>query len=54
MPSLPVVAQTTLLLTASHVFMSFGVLYRREPLKPDFPWAGLRPVAAVHFMFTSG
>ena len=54
MPSLPVVAQTTLLLTASNAFISFAALYRREPLKLDFPSARLCPVAAVHFMLGSG
>jgi uncharacterized protein (DUF486 family) len=54
MPSLPVVAQTTLLPTASNVFMSFAAPCRREPLKLVFPWAAPCLVAAVHFMSRSG
>jgi uncharacterized protein len=53
MASVPVVAQTTLLLTASNVFMPFAVRYMREPLKLDYLWAGLCLVGAGYFMFRS-
>ena len=33
------------------VFVPFVVLYRKEPLKLDYLWAGLCLVGAVYFMF---
>lgn len=32
------------------VFMPFAVLYMKQPLKLDFPWAGLSLLGAVYFM----
>jgi uncharacterized protein (DUF486 family) len=47
MPSLPVVAQTTFLLTASNVFMTFAWYAHLRKR------AGLCLIAAVCFMFRS-
>jgi hypothetical protein len=35
------------------VFVPFSVLYRQNPVKVDFLWAGLCMVGAVYFMFRS-
>lgn len=33
------------------VFAVFAIVYMREPLRSDFLWAGLCPIAAAFFMF---
>jgi uncharacterized protein len=33
------------------IFVPFSVFYLREPLKPDYLWAGLCLFLAVYFMF---
>ena len=50
---IPAVWQTTLLLTASNVFMTFALFYMKQPLKLDFLWAGLCILGAVYFIFRS-
>lgn len=35
------------------VFAPFAVLYMRQPLKLDYPWAALCLVGAVYFVFRS-
>jgi len=45
------IARTAGLLVLSNVFMTFAVLYMRQPMRLDFVWAALCPGGAVYFVF---
>jgi uncharacterized protein (DUF486 family) len=48
---MPVMLQATLLLICSNVFMTFAVLYMKQPLKLNYLWAAMYICAAVSFVF---
>jgi uncharacterized protein (DUF486 family) len=48
---MPVMLPTTLLLICPNVFMTFAVLYLKQPLKLDYLWAAMGICAAVCFGF---
>jgi uncharacterized protein (DUF486 family) len=45
------VATTAGLLVCSNIFMTFAILYMRQPIKLDFLWAGFCLMGAVYFIF---
>ena len=45
------IARAAGLLLLSNVFMTFAVLYMRQPMRLDFLWATLCLVGAVYFVF---
>jgi len=51
MHALPAVPTMILLLAASNVFMTFVLLYLRQPLKLDHLWASCCMLGAIYFMF---
>ena len=48
---LPVIAQTSILLALSNVFMTFAVCYMHQPLKLDYLWAAVCIMGTVYFIF---
>lgn len=48
---MPIGLRTALLLIASNAFMTFAIIYMKQPLKLDFLWASLCLLGAAYFVF---